>query len=313
MTVIKKHFSFSLKKKRKTITFLTKIPVYILLLGLSYIIIYPFIFKILVSFMSKSDLYNPLVIKIPEDWTFQNYKYVLSETKFLSAMINTVSYAFAAAIFTMFSTALVGYGLARFKFPGVKLLFGVIILTMLMPIQTVSLPLFTKFRIFDIFGIKKLFGGEGISRINSIIPTLILSTTCLGFRAGIFVILMRQYYIGIPKELIEAAYVDGSGPYRTFFKVILPMAKSMLIVVFSLSFAWQWTDTFYSGLLCGGTKFLPTIVSLLNSTIFGGVNEAIQYVYVNTAALLSVVPLLVFYCIFQKKIIQGIETSGIVG
>lgn len=301
------------RKKRKILNAFTKVPIYILLLGLAYIIIYPFIFKILAAFMSNEDLYNPLVIQIPQDWTLDNIKHIFTETEFFTAFVNTLVYSVTAAVFTSFSAAFVGYGIARFKFPGVKLLFGIIILTMLMPIQTVSLPLFTKFRFFDIFGIIALFRGEGLPINNTIFPTLILSATCLGFRAGIFVILMRQYYIGIPKELIEAAYVDGSGPYRTFFEVILPMAKSMLVVVFSLSFAWQWTDTFYSGLLCGGVKFLPTIVSLLNSTIFGGINNAIQYVYVNTAALLCVIPLLIFYCIFQKKIIQGIETSGIVG
>lgn len=305
--------ALSQKQKRKILNFITKLPVYILLIGLAYIIIYPFIFKILASFMSNSDLYNPLVIQIPEDWTLSNIKYIFKETEFITAFGNTLIYSVIAAVFTTFSAAFVGYGIARFKFPGAKILFGIIVLTMLMPIQTVSLPLFTKFRFFDIFGIIGLFGGEGIPLVNTVLPTLILSATCLGFRAGIFVILLRQYYIGIPKELIEAAYVDGSGPYRTFFEVILPMAKSMLVVVFSLSFAWQWTDTFYSGLLCGGVKFIPTVVSLLNSTIFGGINDAIQYVYVNTAALLGVVPLLIFYCIFQKKIIQGIETSGIVG
>ncbi len=301
------------KQKRKILNALAKIPIYILLLGLSYIIIYPFIFKILSSFMSDSDLYNPLVIQIPQDWTLDNIKYIFTETDFPAGFVNTLIYAVVAAVFTSFSAAFVGYGLARFKFPGVKILFGIVVLTMLMPIQTVSLPLFTKFRFFDIFGLFGLFGSEGIQLTNTIFPTILLSATCLGFRAGIFVILMRQYYIGIPKELIEAAYVDGSGPYRTYFEVILPMAKSMLVVVFSLSFAWQWTDTFYSGLLDGGVKFIPSVVSLLNSTIFGGINDAIQYVYVNTAALLGVVPLLIFYCIFQKKIIQGIETSGIVG
>ncbi len=263
--------------------------------------------------MSYSDIYNPLVIQIPQDWTVANFKYIFTQTDFIKAFFNTFFYAIVAAIFTTFSSAFVGYGIARFKFPGSKLLFGFAVLTMLIPIQTISLPLFTKFRFFDIFGVFTMLNGEGMTLTNTIFPTLILSATCLGFRAGIFIILMRQYYIGVPKELIEAAYVDGSGSYRTFFSVILPMAKSMMIVVFSLSFAWQWTDTFYSELLCGGVKFLPTITLLLNAADSTGTSSAIQYVYVNASALLTVVPLLIFYCFFQKKIIQGIETSGIVG
>lgn len=306
-----KQLKFFLSKK--IIKNITKFPIYLLLIGLTYIILYPFIFKILSSFMSNNDLYNPLVIQIPQEWTLSNFKYIFKETEFFSGFFNTLFFALVCAVFSTFSSALVGYGIAKFRFPGVKILFGIIILTMLMPIQTISLPLYTKFRFFDFLGLIKLFFDEGIELTNTIWPTLILSLTCLGFRAGIYVILMRQYYLGIPKELIEAAKVDGCDSYRTFFQVILPMAKSMLVVVFSLSFAWQWTDTFYSELLCGGIKFLPTIVNLLNSTMTGAVNSALQYVYVNAAALLAVVPLLVFYCFFQKNIIQGIESSGIVG
>lgn len=313
MTSSIKNMRLTRHQKKKLTSFLTKLPIYILLLGLTYIIVYPFIFKILASFMSNNDIYNPLVVQIPMDWTFSNFKHIFTETEFFTGLKNTVIYSFTAAVCTTFSSALVGYGIARFKFPGSKLLFGIVVLTMLMPIQTVSLPLFTRFRFFDIFGIITAITGEGIQLTNTVWPTLLMSVTCLGFRAGIFIILMRQYYLGIPKELIEAAYVDGSGTYRTFFSVVLPMAKSMMVVVFSLALAWQWTDTFYSELLCGGVKFLPTVVLLLNERSSGGINSAIQYVYVNASALLAVIPLLVFYCFFQKKIIQGIETSGIVG
>ena len=275
--------------------------------------LYPFLFKILSAFMTSDDLYDPLVEMVPAHWTISRFVDVLKSDGYLAGMLNTALYAVAAAVCTTFSAAFVGYGLARFKFKGCNIIFGLVVFTMLIPLQTVYLPLYSTFKFFDIFSLSTLFGGNGISLIDTPFPTILLAVTCLGFRAGIFVILMRQYYRGIPKELIEAAYVDGSSVMGTFFSIILPMARSMLIVVFSLSFAWQWTDTFYSSILNGGTKLLPQLVLIMNTMS----NQSFEYyetmVFSNTAAIVAVIPLIVFFCFLQKKIIQGIESSGIVG
>lgn len=107
---------------------------------------------------------------------------------------------------------------------------------------------------------------------------------------------MRQYYKNIPTELVEAAYVDGAGHLRTFGRIILPMARSMLVVVFILAFAWQWTDTFYTNTLMGGTKLLPNVVlSLANSNISASHDYYYNLVQANTALLLAVLPLLILY------------------
>ena len=125
---------------------------------------------------------------------------------------------------------------------------------------------------------------------------------------------MRQYYISIPKELTEAAFVDGAGPFYTFFKVILPMAKSMMIVVFALSFSWQWTDVFYTGTLNGSEPMLQNIIMTMSGVTLGGNSDYYYYlVQANTAALLAIIPLLVIYILLQRRIIQGIESSGLVG
>ena len=124
---------------------------------------------------------------------------------------------------------------------------------------------------------------------------------------------MRQYYIGVPNELIEAAYVDGAGPFKTFFTIIIPMAKSMLVVIFSLSFAWQYTDTFYSDLLLSDVRMLPSMSAMLSQTNLENADYYLNYVRGNTAQIMSILPLIVLYCILQKQIIQGIERSGLVG
>ena len=290
-----------------------KLLIFILLVGLSYVILYPFIFKLLAAFMSKEDLYNSLVEIVPMHWSLENIKYILEKTEFLVSLKNTALYALLDAILATASAALVGYGIAKFRFKGVNVLTVIVIVVMLMPIQTLSIPLYLNFRFFNPFGIFSLFGSKGLQLVGTPWPMIVMAATSLGFRAGVFVILMRQYYIGVPNELLEAAWVDGAGPYKTFFSIVLPMAKSMLIVIFALSFAWQWTDTFYSGLLYGDVKLLPSLVSMLKQVKLEQSEYYLDYVRANTGELMAIAPLLLLYCFMQRKIIQGIERSGLVG
>ena len=250
-----------------------KFVFFVLLLGFAYVILYPFLFKITAAFMSREDLFDPLVDLIPRSWVLDNFKAVLKTENFAEGFFNMAFYALVVGILSTASAALVGYGLARYRFPCRKLVMVLVVLTMIVPTQTIRLSLFSTFRYFDIFGLFELITGKSIQLTNTIWPFVILSSTCLGFRAGIYVILMRQYYIGIPKELTEAAFVDGAGPFYTFIKVILPMAKSMMIVVFALSFSWQWTDVFYTGTLNGSEPMLQNIIMAMAGVAEGGESE----------------------------------------
>ena len=292
---------------------IVKFLTFILLCGLSYVILYPFLFKTLAAFMSKNDLSNNLVTLIPMDWTFDNFRYVLKETDFFTALKNTFIYALLDAFLATASAALVGYGIAKFKFRGVNVLTAILVIVMLMPLQTLSIPIYLNFYSWNPFGLFKLFGLDGVNILGTPLPTVIMAATSFGFRAGIFVILMRQYYIGVPNEILEAAFVDGAGPYRTFASIVLPNARSMLVVIFSLSFAWQWTDTFYSDLLYGDKLMLPTLSAFLQNVEQTDKEYYLQFVRANTFTILAILPLIILYCILQKQIIQGIERSGLVG
>ena len=268
---------------------------FVMLLGFAYVILYPFLFKILASFMSLDDMYDPTVMLIPKNWTLDIYRGLLQTPDYVEGFYHTTLYAVVVAVLATVSSALVGYGLARFRFPGSKLLIGVVVFTMMLPIQTIWLT------------------GSAVQLTNTVWPMAILAATTLSFRAGIFVILTYQYYRSIPDELIEAAHVDGSGTYRTFFRIVVPMAKSIFVVIFSLSFAWQWTDTFYSNLLMGEVKLLPNVIAIMNAVSIGNKEMYYTMVKANAATILALLPLLLFYCLLQRKIIQGIERSGLVG
>lgn len=299
--------------KNRVTKVIAKLFIFVLLCGFAYIILYPFIFKILSSFMSQDDLYNALVNLVPMHWTLETYKYIVGSTDFLSSLVGTFISSLICALLTVFSVSLIGYGLAKYRFAGSRLLLAGVIVTMLIPIYTLRIPVYISFRFFDLYGIISAVTGKELNLLDTVWPNVLMAATGLSFRAGIFIILIRQFYLGIPNELTEAAYVDGAGPYRTFFNIILPISRSMMVVIFSLSFAWQWTDTYYTGLLTPNLSRLSNLVAGLRALNGQEGNYYELVIRSNTAALLAVLPLILFYCILQRNIIQGIERSGLVG
>lgn len=288
---------------------------FILLLGLSYVIILPFLQKISAMFMSPSDLQNPTVWMVPINPTLDNVIRVIKYGGYIPAFLNSLLISTVCAILQTFICCMVGYGFAKFKFKGKNIFFLLSILTIIIPPQTLYLSLYMKFRYFDIFGILSLLGIGKVKLVETALPSAILSAMGLGLKNGLYIFVMRQFFKGVPQELNEAAWVDGCNPIRAFFSTMLPLAKPMLISVFLLSFAWQWTDTFYSGLFNRSMTVLPMILnkvmaiateSISNGTMMSSVMQ-------NTAVIMIIAPLFIFYIIFQRNLIQGIERSGIVG
>lgn len=289
---------------------------FILLIGISYIILYPFISKIMGSFMSTRDFADTTVKLIPKYPTLDTYKAIINENSYFKALGNTFLLSLTCAVIQMFICSIVGYGFAKFKFKGGKFLFLCVVLTMIVPPETLSLALFMKFKYFDIYGILGLFTSKLPSLINTYFPLMILSFGGIAFKNGLYIYLMRQFFKGVPDELEEAAYVDGSGVFYTFIKIILPTAVPMMITIFLFAFSWQWTDSFYTGLFFTETKvyLLPNIVSIPKS-LTGAVSELEIFgtSIKQTCGLLIIAPLLLAYGYMQRFLVQGIARSGITG
>ena len=301
---------------------------FLLLLGISYVILFPFFSKISSSFMSPEDFVDVTVRLIPKHPTLETYKAIIADNDYLLALLNTFVLSLVCALLQTFVCCIIGYGFAKFKFKGNGLLFLCVIFTMVVPHTTLQLSLFMKFRYFDILGIVNLLGGglidainltDGMTSINMINtnwPLYIMSLTGLAYKNGLYIFLLRQFYRGIPDELEESAYLDGSGVFRTFFSIIIPLSVTMLITVFMFSFCWQWTDNFYTNLFytTAGDKLLPDIIKIPKSL---DVNYAGQSLYTsaitNTCGILIIAPLIVLYLFGQRYIVQGIERSGITG
>ena len=315
-----------LKAKFLSMFFLKNVVWYIfrlvLLLGISYIILFPFFSKISGSFMGMDDFVDVTVRLIPKNFTFDIYKAIIMENEYFRAFANTLLLSSTTALIQTFICTLIGYGFAKFKFKGSGILFLCVILTMIIPHETIKLSMYMNFRYFDILGLFDLLGNLGIMNKgylelnNTYWPFYILSIGGLAFKNGLYIFMMRQFFKGVPDELEESAYVDGSGVFRTFIQVIIPLSVPMMITVFLFAFSWSWTDDFYANLFFSAQKqqLMPSIVEIPKSLVTNYAGQNLWYASIrNTCGLLIIAPLVIMYLFCQRYLIQGIERSGIVG
>ena len=297
---------------------------FILLLGISYVILYPYITSIFGSVMVPSDFEDPTVVLITKNFTIDQYKYIITENGYFQAVLNSFLMSFSVALIQTFVCAFIAYGLAKFKFKGSTLIFFLVIFTMMIPQDVIR---FAMEKFFNNFATSSPIGMllNGVGAIdqgfnNSPVPLFMLSFTGLGFRNGLFIFMLRQFFKGVPDELEESAYVDGSNTFRTFFSIIIPLAIPMMVTVFIFSFAWQWTDNFYLGtygMFGEPFKLIDSIAvtppSLQGVEISKQVAEQCTSAIIGTGTILIALPLIIGYVFLQKKIVQGIERSGIIG
>ena len=339
-----------LKAKFLSMFFLKKVVWYIirlvLLIGISYIVLFPFFTKIAGSFMAPEDFVDVTVRLIPKHFTLDIYKAVWAEQHYLQAFTNTLFLSVSTALIQTFVCCFIAYGLAKFKFKGNKFVFMAVIFSLVIPHQTLQLSLFMNFRYFDILGIFGFLDGgglkipftditllegvvdiipedikffekwtaSGLTLTNSYWPLIIMSLGGLAFKNGLYIFMLRQFFRGVPDELEESAYIDGSGTIHTFLTIILPLSVPMMITVFLFAFSWQWTDDFYTGLFFTTTKtvLMPKIVGVPSSLTTDYAGQNLYYSAIrNTCGIMIIAPLIIMYLFCQKYLVQGIERSGL--
>ena len=272
----------------------------VILLGLCYIILYPFFIKVVNAFKTYSDFIDPTVRFLPKTFTWGNVRHVVKEMSYWSALQNTLLISVALGALQTLVCAVVGYGFARFQFKGRNLCFFLVIFSLIVPSQTILLPLYLKFKAF--LGVFKLIGTAW--------PLVILSMTGLGIKNGLYIFMFRQFFRNMPKELEEASYLDGCGTLRTFTKIMLPAATAVMTTVFLLALAWQWTATVFSPLFLDEVNILSKNVSALAQSAGKPIEVAN---YVNIGAVLAVLPIALIYIVLQKFFVESIDRAGIVG
>ena len=272
----------------------------VIVLGLCYVVLYPYFIKGVNAFKSYSDFIDPTVRFIPKHPTLDNLRLVMERIDYWNTVWRTAALSTLVALITVLVSSLIAYGLARFSFKGKNLLFFAVILTMIIPPQTVIIPLYLRFQNFAGF----------LYLLDTPFPIVILVSTGLGLKNGLFIFMLRQYFRNLPKELEEAACLDGCGVLGTYLRIVLPSSRVMLITVFLLAFSWQWTDMVYNPLFLREIPIFSNIFVLAGA---GGVEPVVSANMTSTAALLSVLPLAVLYVAAQNFFVQSVERSGIVG
>ncbi|HWT75025.1 MAG TPA: carbohydrate ABC transporter permease [Mobilitalea sp.] len=287
------------------------------LIGISYIVLNPLISIISKAFFSESDVYNTIVFLIPQNGTMKNFALALLRMDYWKTLGYSLLYIGTLTLIQLFICSLVGYGFARFEFPFKKLLFGCVILTIVIPSYTIMLPLYIHFRSFNPLHLLSLLGIAPQNWLTTVKPIYLMTILGCGLRSGLFIYIFIQFFRGIPKELEEAAFVDGAGAYRTFFTIMLPNAVPSLITVTVFSLVWQYNDSFYSGLFGIRSDYLISVkLASLTGTINSLdkiVNPEIQQLYLDAGIILMVIPIVIIYVLLQRKFIEGVERSGIVG
>lgn len=276
-----------------------------LLFGLSFILVYPMLFMLSNSFKPVIENYDPSVIWIPKSLTLQNFINAIDVMQFPVALANTISVNMVTALIQIFSCLIIGYGFARFKFTGRGILFAMVLLTIIVPQQTIASSLYKNF--------------SDLKLINSNLLFYIPALMGMGLKSGLYIFVFRQFFRGLPKDLEDAATVDGCGTFKIFFRIMLPNAMPALFTVFLFSIVWQWSD-FYGPAMYLGKSTIATALYNFTTNLAelpGMGNNIWDPFFVSTriqaACLLSVLPLIVIYIFTQRYFVEGIERTGLVG
>ena len=309
----KKTFSSRLtapKVRKTTLKWLFAIFSNVFIVGICFTILYPLLTKLSMSFMDETDLYDQTVKVIAKNFTPENYPEAASYIHYGKLLVNTVSLCAIVSVLQALSCTVAGYGFARFHFKGRGILFALVVLCMVVPTQVILTPQYLNFK--------------AVGMLGSYAPFVALALTGVAPRCGLYIFLARQFFRGIPREIDEAAAIDGAGPYKTFTSIMLKSALPIMVTIFLFSFVWQWGENTYTNLFYSSydtiAKTLDSLGYALENIQQSGssvVSVAAQMAYQSilraTATLLAIFPLIILFVFCQRSFIQSVERTGIVG
>lgn len=262
----------------------------IFLLGVGCLMILPMIWMISTSFKFESDVFHMPIQWIPETATLSNYISAITDFPYAKWYLNTITSTFWIVVLLLTISSMAGYAFAKLPVIGKNLIFFLFITTMMIPHQVRIIP---QFMMFQTFGL--------INTQASII---------VGWSYSAFAIfMMRQFFMSIPDDLLEAARIDGSGETYTFFKIVMPIAKAQLSALGILAFTWGWNQYFGPLIFINKkeNQILSVGISMFKSTYTN--NYAIQM----AGASLALIPIIIVYLLAQKQFVEGIALSGVKG
>lgn len=315
--------------KKKTGEFFMNLVTFLLIAGLCFVILYPFL-RLVPSVLSNiEDLGNPNVIWIPEEFSTISFQAAARMTmpEGIMTMVKSVGTAFLLMVIEVFIAAMTGYTMARvkYKFLG-PLMFVLVVLSFLVPRQSLLLAQYIYFNHFDAMGIMRIFGQE-VNLIGQPATLYLMAILGFGVNQALFILIFSQFFKNIPKELEEAALIDGCGFYRTYFRIMIPNAIPAIVTVAILAFVWNYGDTYFTRYFDPNgpymaNKLATTFIDANKITLLERVRvwynvpmttdmtfDALK----QAGALIFLAPLLVLYLFAQRWLVENLENSGLVG
>lgn len=268
----------------------------VLVFGFGIVMVYPLIWMVMSSFKETATIFTTAGQLIPEHFTFENYANGwkgFAKITFATFFKNSFFIAIVATIGTVLSSSLVAYGLARSTFKGKRVLLIAMLLSMMLPSQVLMIPQYLWY--------------QKLGWVGSYLPLTVPYYFAI---QGFFVYLMMNFIEGIPKEMYEAAKIDGCSFYKIYAKIIMPLIVPALITGGIFSFIWRWDD-FLSALLYvnDSTKY-PVSLAL---KLFSDPGSSSDYGAMFAMATLSILPIMLIFMFMQKYLVEGISTSGLKG
>lgn len=282
---------------------LFKTLIYALLIGIGFVYVYPLLYMVSISLQDLQDLLSPSVLYIPSKLYLDNIWTSFQVLKYLETLLSSLSVTLLPALIQTMVASLIGYGFAKFEFPLKRVIFGIVILTYIIPPQLIMIPRFVLF--------------NDLNLIGSIWSIILPASLGQGLYSAVFILIFYQFYKMIPKALEEAAQIDGASPLYIYFKIAIPLSIPSFITSFLFSFVWYWNETYTSSLMLNNVVEtlqlrLLTFVSSYQDLFPGDaalINEGVRM----AATLLIILPMLIVYLFIQKLFIQGIDQSGLAG
>lgn len=286
-----------------------KIIMYALLISIGFVFLYPFLYMFINSFMSPEDLMNPAVSWVPTKIYFENYAKAFKTLDFGKSFWNSLYISLIAAVLQTIVAAVTGYGLARFNIRVKRIIFILVLLTFVLPVETLLIPRYVMFNNYNM--------------LNNPFPVWLSALTGQGLKSAVFILVFQQMFSSYPISLDEAAEIDGAGKYKVFFKIALPIARPAIVLSMLFSFVWYWNETRQAGLYFGEViktlpmklgSFAASYADLFSAAGAGvdasmSINEAVTL----AGTMLSCLPILIMFIILQKQFVESIEKSGITG
>ena len=273
-------------KKRNSVSWVTYTVV--LLIGLA--MLYPIIWMFFATFKSNAEIFGSVKL-LPSSFSFQ--RHVNSKITYTTFFKNSFVMTIITTLFTVLSSAIVAYGFARYQFPGKKILFGILIATLMLPGAVVMIPRYAMFNKLGLVDTYWPFYLQGLLSVNSF-----------------FVFMLIQFIRGLPRELDESAYLDGCSDLKVFVKILVPLMKPALFSAGLFQFMWTYND--YTNVLIYINSVKKYTLSLALRLSLDA-ESVVQWNKVMAMSFLSILPLIILFFAAQKYFVEGIATSGLKG